>query len=135
MATEDLVEDCGRVGLVAETETSPGIEHCGDVKLLGTFKSLSIKDSHTNISVCSPVFSPFLFIRGLSCPRSVQTSLTQNCLQLTIPGLPYNLLLVSCGDIGFIKKLHWSSIGLDIRLKSAFSALRALLPCVNYSAK
>jgi hypothetical protein len=30
--------------------------------------------------------NPFLFIRGLSCPRSVQTSLTQNILRLTIPG-------------------------------------------------
>ncbi len=47
--------------------------------------------------------NPFLFIRGLSCPRSVQTSLTQNCLNLTTPGFPYNLLLVSFGDIGFLK--------------------------------
>ncbi len=38
------------------------------------------------------------------CPRSVQTSFTQNCLHLTIPGFPYNLLPVFCGDIGFFKK-------------------------------
>ncbi len=47
--------------------------------------------------------SPFLFIRGLSCPRCVQTSLTQNCPKLTILRFPYNLLLVSCGDIGDLK--------------------------------
>ncbi len=37
-------------------------------------------------------FNPFLFIRGLSCPRSVQTTLTQNCLELTIPRFPYDFL-------------------------------------------
>jgi hypothetical protein len=45
--------------------------------------------------------NPFLFIRGLSCPSSVQASLTQNCLKLTIPGFPYNCLPVFCGEIGF----------------------------------
>jgi hypothetical protein len=39
---------------------------------------------------CLPV-NPFLFIRGLSFPRSVQPSLTQNCPMLTIP--------ISCGDV------------------------------------
>jgi hypothetical protein len=34
-------------------------------------------------------FNPCLFLRGLSCPSSVQTSLTQYCLKLTIPGFPY----------------------------------------------
>ncbi len=97
------------------------------VKPLGTFKSLSIKDSLTNISVCSTVFSPFLFIRGLSCPRSIQALLTQNCLKPTLPRFPYNLLLVSCGNMV-------TSIGLDIRPQSAFTALRAHLPCANYSA-
>ncbi len=50
--------------------------------------------------------NPFLFIRGLSCPCHVQTLLTQNCLKLTIPGFPYNLLPLSCGagDIGFLNK-------------------------------
>jgi hypothetical protein len=28
------------------------------------------------------VFNPVLFISGLSCPHSVQTSLTQNCLKI-----------------------------------------------------
>jgi hypothetical protein len=46
--------------------------------------------------------NPFLFIRGLFFLRSVQTSLTQNCLKLTIPGFPDNLLSVSCKDIGFL---------------------------------
>jgi hypothetical protein len=41
------------------------------------------------------IFNHFLFIRGLSCPRSVQTSLSQNCLKLTIPRFPHILLLVS----------------------------------------
>ncbi len=49
--------------------------------------------------------NPFLFIKGISCPRSVQTSLTQNCLKLTIPGFPHSLLPVSCGAIGFKKSL------------------------------
>jgi hypothetical protein len=40
------------------------------------------------------LFNPLLFNRGLSCPHSVQTSLTQNFLKLTIPGFPYTLLLV-----------------------------------------
>jgi hypothetical protein len=55
------------------------------------------------ISVDTQYINPFLFIIGLSCPRSVQTSLTQNFLKLTIPGFPYNLLPVSCGDISFKK--------------------------------
>jgi hypothetical protein len=41
-------------------------------------------------------FNPFLFIKGLSCPNNVQTTLNQNCLKLSIPGFP-----ISCGDIGF----------------------------------
>jgi hypothetical protein len=47
----------------------------------------------------------FLFIRGLSCPSSIQASFSLNCLKLylTIPGFPHNCLLVSCGDkfVGF----------------------------------
>jgi len=79
-------------------------------------------------------FNPFSFIRGLSCPRSVETSLTQNYLKLTILGFSYNLLPVSCGDIGFFKK-HRSSFGLEIRPQNAFTAFRALLPSENYSAE
>jgi hypothetical protein len=48
--------------------------------------------------------NPFLFIRGLSCPRSVHKSLTQTFLKLTMPGFPYNLLPASFSDIGFFKK-------------------------------
>jgi hypothetical protein len=76
--------------------------------------------------------NPFLFIRGLSCPSCIQVSLSLNCLQLIIPGFPHNCLLVSCGDIGFKKK---SSIGLEIRPRSAFSACRVLLPSANYSGE
>jgi hypothetical protein len=78
---------------------------------------------------------PFLFIRRLSCPHSVQASLTQNFLKLTIPGFSYNLLHVhaSCGDIGLKKSK--SIIGLEIRPQSAFTAFRALLPSANYPVK
>ncbi len=48
--------------------------------------------------------NPFLVIRGHALD-SVQTSLTRNCLKLTIPGFPYNLYPVSSGDIGFKKSL------------------------------
>ncbi len=40
---------------------------------------------HSQVDLVWPDCNPFLFIRGLSCPASVQTSLTQNCLKLTIP--------------------------------------------------
>jgi hypothetical protein len=43
-------------------------------------------------------------------PSHVQTSTTQ-----TTPTFSYNLSLISCGDTGFLKKFHGSSIGLDIR--------------------
>jgi hypothetical protein len=43
----------------------------------------------------------------------------QNCFKLFIPGFPYNLLPVSCGDIGFKKSLAqvlaWKS-GLKVPL-------------------
>ncbi len=52
---------------------------------------------------CQPYSSCKLFIRGLSCPCSVWTSLIQNCLMLSLPGFPYNLLPVSCVYIGFSK--------------------------------
>ncbi len=58
--------------------------------------------------------NPFLFIRGLSCLSSVQSSLTQNWLKLSINGFSFNCLLVSCGDIGFLKNPR-SSTGLEIR--------------------
>ncbi len=47
--------------------------------------------------------------------------------KLTIPGFPCNLLPLSCGDIGF-KKSSRCSIGLEIRPKSAFIAIRLPLP-------
>jgi hypothetical protein len=66
-------------------------------------------------------------------PRSVKMSLTQNCLRLTIPGFPYNLLPVSCGDIGFKKILDlvlaWKS-GLKVPLLplGRFCSLQTILP-------
>ncbi len=59
----------------------------------------------------------FLFIRGLSCTCSVQTSLTQNCFKLTKPGFPYTLPPVSCGDIGFKKKILCLVMALKSGLK------------------
>ncbi len=75
-----------------------------------------------NVHSCTSMLqylNPFLFIRGLSYPSRVQTSLNQNCLKLTITGYPYNCLPVFCGDIG-IKKipgllLTWKS-GLKVPL-------------------
>jgi hypothetical protein len=58
----------------------------------------------------------------------------KSSLQLTKPGFPYNLLPVSCGDIG-LKKNPRSSIGLEIRSQSAFTVFSALLPSANYSAE
>jgi hypothetical protein len=78
--------------------------------------------------------NPFLSIRGISCPCCVQASFFLNYLKLTIPGFPYNCLPVSCGGIGFYKN-PTSSIGLEIRTQSDFTALRALLPSVNYFAE
>jgi hypothetical protein len=68
--------------------------------------------------------NPFLFIRGLSCPRSFQPSLTQNWPKLIIPGFPFNLLPVSCENWLFKNNA-----------KVIFTAFRALLPSANYSAE
>jgi hypothetical protein len=94
---------------------------------------LTIPNSPSSLQYCN--VNPFLFIRGFSCPRSVQTSLTQYCINLTIPGFPYNLFTVSFNGNCFLKKKHRSSIGLEIRPQSVFTAFRALLPSVNYSAE
>ncbi len=80
------------------------------------------------------ILNPLLFIRGLSCPSCSQASLSLNCLKLTLPRFPYNCFPASCDDIGFLKNPR-SSIGLEIRPQSAFSAFRALLPSANYSAE
>jgi hypothetical protein len=63
--------------------------------------------------------NPFLFIRGLSCPSSIQASLSLNCLQLTIPGFLHNRLLASVATLVFLKNSR-SNIGLEIRPQSAF---------------
>jgi hypothetical protein len=36
--------------------------------------------------------------------RAVQASLSLNCLMITVPGFPYHLISLSCGDIGFKEK-------------------------------
>ncbi len=69
-------------------------------------------------SICnglvSDISSPFLFIRGLSCPSCNQGSLSLNCLKLAIPGFPHNCLPISCGNDGFLKKI----LGLELAWKS-----------------
>ncbi len=53
------------------------------------------------LSVYLPIclsFKSILFIRGFSGSSSVQTTLNQKFLKLSIPGFP-----ISCGDIGFNK--------------------------------
>ena len=74
-------------------------------------------------------FNPFLFIRGLSCPRCIKDLLSLNCLKLTIPEFSYLVL-----TLAFSKNTRFS-IGLEIRPQSAFSAFRALMLSANYSAK
>ncbi len=51
----------------------------------------SINDENF-LYVVLQVINLFLFIRGLSCPCCVRTSLTQNCHKLTIPGFPHRPL-------------------------------------------
>jgi hypothetical protein len=75
----------------------------------------------------------FLFIRGLSCPHSVQTSLTQNFLKLILSGIPYNLFPVSCGDIGFLKRNLGQVLGGKSGLKVPLLPLGPC-PLQNYSA-
>jgi hypothetical protein len=94
------------------------------------------------ISLCKPCkkrcriaqkFNLFLFIRGLSCPSSVQTYLPQNCLMLTILRFHYNCLYLVVTLA--LKKNSKSCIGLKVKLQSAFNALRDLLPSANNSAE
>ncbi len=40
-----------------------------------------------------PYFNPFLFLRGLSCPRCDKASLSLNCIKLTLPGFPTSSFL------------------------------------------
>ncbi len=47
-------------------------------------------------------------------PAPTVFRVTHNCLKLTIPGFPYHLLPVSCGDIGFLKQI----LGLVLAWKS-----------------
>ncbi len=66
----------------------------------------------------------------LSCPSCIQASLSQNYTWISSQ-------LSSCISWWhwLIKKNPRSSIGLEIRPQSAFSAFRALLPSANYCAE
>ncbi len=55
--------------------------------------------------------NPFLFITGISCPSSVQTSLTQHCLELTIPWFPYILLPLRGASKIKLKKVNKTRSG------------------------
>jgi hypothetical protein len=81
----------------------PIVIGCG-VFLLSTVVEIAVRYSSQKL--------PTLFfltlsysLEGSPALAGVKTLLTQNCLQLTIPGFPYNLLPISCGDIGFKKSL------------------------------
>ncbi len=65
------------------------------------------------------------------CSDNINSKLA---FKLTIPGFPNNLLPVSFGNIGVLKKAR-SSIGLKIMPHSAFTAFRDLLASVNNSAE
>ncbi len=53
---------------------------------------------------------PFLFIRGLSCPRTVQTVLTGNCLKLTYTWISFLYLVVTLAFLKSIGQvLAWKS--------------------------
>ncbi len=65
--------------------------------------------------------NPFLFIRGLSCHRSVQTTLTQSFLTA-------NYTWISLQPPSCILWSHWLLKSLEILPQSVFTAIRALLP-------
>ncbi len=75
----------------------------------------------------SNYINPFLFTRGLTCPHSVQTSLTHN-----FPKLDFltTVLPVYRVYIDFLK-----SIALQIMPHSVSTGFRALQPSSNYSAQ
>ncbi len=74
--------------------------------------------------------NPFLFIRGLSSPSSVQTLLFQKCLKLDFLTPVFLYLVVTLG-----LKNPRSRIGLEIRTQSDFTAFRALLTSAKNSAE
>ncbi len=74
--------------------------------------------------------NPFLFIRGLSSPHRVKTSITQNRLNLDFLTIAFLFFVLTLA-----LKMPRSSNGLEIRPQSAFTVFRALLPSVNYSAE
>jgi hypothetical protein len=76
----------------------------------------------------------FLFIRGLPCPHSFQASLTQNFLKLILSGIPYNILPISCGDIGFLKRNLGQVLAGKSGLKVPLLPLGPSCPLQNYSA-
>jgi hypothetical protein len=71
---------------------------------------------------------------GISCPRSVQASLSLKfSSSITKPGFLYTFFLYLV--VALALKKHKSSIGLEIRPKSAFIFFRTLLLSSNYSVK
>jgi hypothetical protein len=81
-------------------------------------------------------FNPFLFIKGLSCPRTVQTSLTQNCLKLTIRTVLY-LDNLSNSFLFFVVTLVLNKYICKVLVWKSLPLLpfKALLPSENYSAE
>ncbi len=73
-------------------EVEPGHIFAKKISITSTKSRVElISTKKSNLNTYS--LNTFLFIRGLSCTSSVQTSLTQNCHKLTIPGFPYTVFL------------------------------------------
>jgi hypothetical protein len=87
-----------------------------------------IADCPAALQVIISDVNPFFFLRGLSCPRCVQASLSPNCQKLARPGFQYNLLLVSCGDICFKNKIDQVSFSMEIEVPWPLTDSRANCP-------
>jgi hypothetical protein len=61
-----------------------------------------------------------------------QTSLTQNCLKLTIPGFPYNLFLVSCGGLAFLNNCIGQVLAWISDLKASLLTLGPSSHCKQF---
>jgi len=82
--------------------------------------------------------NPFLFIRRLSCPRSVAIWLTLKltiCMYLHFLTTSFLYLVVTLDFKKVLGLVLAGKSGLKARPQSAFTAFRALLPSASYSAE
>jgi hypothetical protein len=66
--------------------------------------SIDLIRLQTVIYLVTQSLYPSLIHHSVLLPSQCSDIINSNCLKLTIPGFPYNLLPVSCDDIGFLKK-------------------------------